>query len=132
MQPGKPQGFGTVGEDEIPIVTLPGNPVSSYISFEHVRAAGDPQADGPTAVRPARRPRPCSPTACARRTAGGSSSAATLSVVDGRVAVTPVGGHGSHLIGDLAESNALIVVPEAVTSVDAGETVTVLPLDEEF
>ena len=34
MQPGKPQGFGVVGEDRIPIFTLPGNPVSSYISFE--------------------------------------------------------------------------------------------------
>ena len=34
MQPGKPQGFGIVGEDETPIFTLPGNPVSSYVSFE--------------------------------------------------------------------------------------------------
>ena len=34
MQPGKPQGFGTVGEDDTPIFTLPGNPVSSYVSFE--------------------------------------------------------------------------------------------------
>ena len=34
MQPGKPQGFGVVGEDETPIFTLPGNPVSSFISFE--------------------------------------------------------------------------------------------------
>ena len=34
MQPGKPQGFGTVGPDSTPIITLPGNPVSSYVSFE--------------------------------------------------------------------------------------------------
>ena len=34
MQPGKPQGFGVVGEDRTPIFTLPGNPVSAYISFE--------------------------------------------------------------------------------------------------
>src|SRR4249919_1989810 len=34
MQPGKPQGFGVVGDDEVPVVTLPGNPVSAYISFE--------------------------------------------------------------------------------------------------
>ena len=34
MQPGKPQGFGVVGEDATPIFTLPGNPVSSYVSFE--------------------------------------------------------------------------------------------------
>ena len=34
MQPGKPQGFGHVGEDGTPIFALPGNPVSSYVSFE--------------------------------------------------------------------------------------------------
>ena len=34
MQPGKPQGFGHVGEDRTPIFALPGNPVSAYVSFE--------------------------------------------------------------------------------------------------
>ena len=34
MQPGKPQGFGVMGDDEVPIFTLPGNPVSAYVSFE--------------------------------------------------------------------------------------------------
>jgi molybdopterin molybdotransferase len=34
MQPGKPQGFGVIGEDDTPIFTLPGNPVSAYVSFE--------------------------------------------------------------------------------------------------
>ena len=47
-------------------------------------------------------------------------------------AVTPVGGHGSHLIGDLAQSDALVVVPEGVSRVPAGEQVQVLRLDEEF
>jgi molybdopterin molybdotransferase len=46
--------------------------------------------------------------------------------------VTPVGGHGSHLMGDLATANALIVVPEDTTSVLAGDQVQVLRLDEEF
>ena len=44
--------------------------------------------------------------------------------------MTPVGGHGSHLIGDLARSDALVVVPEGVGSVPAGEQVQVLRLDE--
>ena len=34
MQPGMPQGFGTIGDDATPIFTLPGNPVSSFVSFE--------------------------------------------------------------------------------------------------
>jgi len=131
MQPGKPQGFGTIGDDEVPIVTLPGNPVSAYISFEqfvlpairklmgrspYVR----PEAD---AVLTHSMPSPDGRRQYAR---------GTLSVVDGHLAVTPVGTQGSHMIGDLAESDALIVVPESVTSVEAGETVTVIPLDEEF
>ena len=33
MQPGMPQGFGMLGPDRTPIFTLPGNPVSAYVSF---------------------------------------------------------------------------------------------------
>ena len=46
--------------------------------------------------------------------------------------MSPVGGPGSHLVGDLAQANALIVVPTDTTSLDAGATVTVVPLDREF
>jgi molybdopterin molybdotransferase len=46
--------------------------------------------------------------------------------------VTPVGGHGSHLMGDLSDSNALIVVPEEVTSVTPGQHAQVLVLDRDF
>ncbi len=131
MQPGKPQGFGTIGDDEVPIVTLPGNPVSSYISFEQFVLPAIRKLMGRTPyVRPGAdavlthaMPSPADKRQFAR---------GTLSIVDGHLAVTPVGTQGSHMIGDLAESDALIVVPESVTSVEAGETVTVLPLDEEF
>ncbi|OBG47524.1 gephyrin-like molybdotransferase Glp, partial [Mycolicibacterium fortuitum] len=35
MQPGMPQGAGTLGgPDGVPIITLPGNPVSALVSFE--------------------------------------------------------------------------------------------------
>ncbi len=34
MQPGMPQGFGIVGRDSTPILTLPGNPVSAFVSFQ--------------------------------------------------------------------------------------------------
>ena len=34
MQPGKPQGFGLIGDDRTAIFTLPGNPVSAYVSFQ--------------------------------------------------------------------------------------------------
>jgi molybdopterin molybdotransferase len=131
MQPGKPQGFGLVGDDRVPIVTLPGNPVSSYISFEQFVLPAIRKMMGRSPYT--------RPEAEALLTHGlGSPSGrrmfarGSLSMVDGRLAVTPVGPQGSHLIGDLAESDALVVVPEDVTWVEAGETVTVLPLDEEF
>jgi molybdopterin molybdotransferase len=40
-----------------------------------------------------------------------------------------VGGPGSHLIGALAASDALIIVPEEATSLAAGDEVQMLSLD---
>ncbi|MFC4782962.1 molybdotransferase-like divisome protein Glp [Nocardioides sp. MAHUQ-72] len=131
MQPGKPQGFGVVGEDRTPIFTLPGNPVSSYISFEMFVLPAIRRLMGKTPVS--------RPTTRARLTRAISSPAGRRQFVRGEYAVdgggpyvSPVGGHGSHLIGDLASSNALVVVPEDVTSVPAGEQVQVLLLDQDF
>ncbi|GAA1796046.1 molybdopterin molybdotransferase MoeA [Nocardioides hankookensis] len=131
MQPGKPQGFGHIGEDRTPIFTLPGNPVSSYVSFEQFVLPALRKLMGLTPyVRP---------TVAARLTHAISSPdgreqlvRAEYGVGAGGAYATPVGGHGSHLIGDLASSNALVVVPADVTAVAAGEQVQVLRLDEEF
>ena len=57
MQPGKPQGFGVIGEDGTPIFTLPGNPVSAYVSFEVFVLPGAAPDDGQAArtrARPSR------------------------------------------------------------------------------
>jgi molybdopterin molybdotransferase len=131
MQPGKPQGFGHVGEDRVPIFTLPGNPVSSYISFEQFVLPAIRKLMGHRVHT--------RPTVAARLTHPLRSPEGRRQLVratwqrdGGEVTVTPVGGAGSHLIGDLAQSDALVVVPEEVTSVAAGETVQVLRLDEEF
>jgi molybdopterin molybdotransferase len=131
MQPGKPQGFGHVGDDRTPIFTLPGNPVSSYVSFEQFVVPAIRKLMGRTPyVRP---------TVTARLTHAISSPEGRRQMVRAEYGVdargayaSPVGGHGSHLIGDLASSNALVVVPEDVTSVEAGGQVQVLRLDEEF
>jgi molybdopterin molybdotransferase len=131
MQPGKPQGFGLVGEERVPIFTLPGNPVSSYVSFEAFVLPAIRKLMGRTPYsRPTTRARlthPISSPEGRRQFVRGS-----YEVDRGGPFVSPVGGHGSHLIGDLAGSNALIVVPEDVTSVTAGEQVQVALLDEDF
>jgi len=131
MQPGKPQGFGFVGEDSTPIITLPGNPVSSYVSFE---AFVLPAIRRMMGKAPYRRP-----MVRALATKGLSSIpgrrqfARAIFEIDGMGAhATPVGGHGSHLMGDLSDANALIVLAEDVTAVRAGEQVQVLVLDRDF
>lgn len=131
MQPGKPQGFGFVGEDRTPIFTLPGNPVSSYISFQLFVLPALRKMMG---ITPWSRP-----VASARLTRAVTSPPGRRqflrgdhTVEAGGATVSPVGGPGSHLVGDLASSNALIVVPEDVTSLAAGARVDVLPLDLDY
>jgi molybdopterin molybdotransferase len=131
MQPGKPQGFGFVGEDATPIFTLPGNPVSSYVSFEVFVVPALRRMMGRLPYR--------RPLVRAITHQGISSAPGKRQFVRGRFEidnmgahVTPVGGHGSPLVGDLAEANALIVVPEDTTRVDPGSQVQVLVLDREF
>jgi molybdopterin molybdotransferase len=128
MQPGKPQGWGTIGPDDTPIITLPGNPVSSYVSFEvFVR----PIIRRMLGVEPLHRPvvRAVSTEALTSPAGKRQYARAFLSVEEGRYVVRPVGGEGSHLVGHLAQANAFIVVPEAVTEVAAGSAVEVMVLE---
>jgi molybdopterin molybdotransferase len=135
MQPGKPQGFGLVGtgpgDRQVPIVTLPGNPVSSYISFEVFVLPAIRTLMGLTPVS--------RPLEDARLTHGVGSPEGRRQFLRGRAGtdgqgpyVEPVGGAGSHLIGALAEANCLIVVPEQTTELSQGDRVQVLMLDSLF
>ena len=47
MRPGMPQGCGVVGRSRTPVVTLPGNPVSSFVSFHVFVLPGAAAARGP-------------------------------------------------------------------------------------
>ncbi|MYT30999.1 MULTISPECIES: gephyrin-like molybdotransferase Glp [unclassified Streptomyces] len=127
MQPGKPQGFGLIGPDRIPLLALPGNPVSSYVSFElFVRPVirtlmGHPEVHRRTARARLTEPLGSSPRGRRQFLRG------THDPVAGTV--TPVGGSGSHLIRAMARADALIVVPEDTTDLPADATVEVIPLD---
>ncbi len=130
MQPGMPQGFGTLGADATTIFTLPGNPVSSMVSFEvFVRPVLRKLAGEASLHRH-------SVTAVAAH--GWASPHGkrqyVRAVLDRRPqgedsTVTPVGGQGSHLVADLAEASCLAVVPEEVTQVRAGDRLTCMLLD---
>jgi molybdopterin molybdotransferase len=125
MQPGMPQGFGVVGPDQTPILTLPGNPVSAFVSFwlfgRPALAALQGLAPQP---QPARRARLTSPV---RSPQDRRSYLRGVLRPDGAT-VTPLSGQGSHQLGALARANALIVVPEEVASMAAGEVADVISL----
>jgi molybdopterin molybdotransferase len=127
MQPGMPQGFGLVG-DGVPIFTLPGNPVSAYVSFQLFVV---PALDAFQTLHPKRiAQRQAVLTAPARSPANKRSFLrGILDQQAGQVAqVTPVSGQASHQLASLALANALIIVPEAVTALEAGAVVDVLEL----
>jgi molybdopterin molybdotransferase len=128
MQPGKPQGFGTIGPDSTPIITLPGNPVSSYVSFEVfvrpvIRKMLGVEPLGRTMVRAVTKDAMTSPEGLRQ------FARAWLDVEEGRYVVRPVGGPGSHLVGDLAQANAFVVIPEDVTEIPAGGAADVMVLE---
>jgi molybdopterin molybdotransferase len=129
MQPGGPQGAGRLalgGSGEVGVVTLPGNPVSSHVSFEvfvrpALRAAlGHPHPERPvvraTLAEPLRSPQ-------GKR----QFRRGVLDAVTGRV--REVGTAGSHLIGALAKAECLIVLSEDVSEAPAGAPVEVWLLD---
>jgi molybdopterin molybdotransferase len=128
MQPGKPQGFGVVGEDRTPIFTLPGNPVSAYVSFEMFVAPALRKLTGRAEIG---RVLTTATMQASLRSMPGKQQLvrARAEIGANGVRVTPVGGAGSHLIAGLAQADALIVLAEGVTRVDTGDQVPVLLLD---
>lgn len=131
MQPGKPQGFGTVFEEETPIITLPGNPVSAYVSFEVFVLPAIRRLMGRT---PFRRPMVHAVLAAdvASKVGFRQYVRGHFEVTHRGAKVTPILGHESHRIGALAKANALIVVGEDETALNMGDTVRTLVLDRPF
>jgi molybdopterin molybdotransferase len=135
MQPGMPQGFGVLGrggasaqggagtERGVPLFTLPGNPVSAYVSFQlFVRPALAALQGASDLALPAVRAALTEP---ARSPAGRRSY--LRGVLSGGQ-VTPLSGQQSHQVASLGRANCLIIVPEQETRLPAGETVDVLVL----
>jgi len=155
MQPGMPQGFGTIavapaaaqeephrrrfrrdpygtaepaegaGPEQVPIFTLPGNPVSAYVSFQVFArpAIGALQAYDGLGLESVQ----AGLTAPLRSPPGRRSF--LRGVLDrSRGRVTPLTGQGSHQVATLGKANALIVVPEWVVQMAEGDAAEVLVL----
>jgi molybdopterin molybdotransferase len=120
MQPGMPQGAGRF--QGVPVVTLPGNPVSSYVSFEvFLRPAIRAAMGHPDVTRPIVR----APLSASLDSPAGKRQfrRGQLDAVAGTVAAW--GGPGSHLLSWLAGADCMIVIGEDVTHLEAGDEVEV-------
>jgi len=129
IKPAKPFAFGVVerGGRAVPVFGLPGNPVSSLVSFELLarpalrQMAGHADLDRPRVVAVADEP-------MARRSDGKTHFARVrCEYVDGAYRVRSAGGQGSHQLAAMANADALAVLPDG-DGVLAGETVDVLLL----
>lgn len=123
MQPGMPQGAGRVGE--VPVVCLPGNPVSALTSFEaFLRPALRAAVGHPVPARPVVRAvlgEPLTPPPGKRqlRRARLDRAAGT---------VTPWGPPGSGFLGWFSGADALVDLPADGGRVEAGALVDVWDL----
>lgn len=114
MQPGGPQA--TAVFEGTPVVCFPGNPVSTQISFEvFVAPLLRAVAGVPEAVRENR-----NLDAAVTSVAGKRQFLRGLATSSG---VTLVAGPSSHLVAALAASDLLVIVPEEVTELAAGDIV---------
>jgi molybdopterin molybdotransferase len=128
MRPGMPQGFGLVGPRQTPIITLPGNPLSSLVSF-HVFVV--PALRKLAGQDPAGASQFAAVAGAAWRSVRSKTefSRVVVEPVEGGLPrVRPFGGQGSHAVGALAESTALAIVPVEVTEVSEGMPLTCIPL----
>jgi len=127
MKPGMPQVRGRVGR--VPVVGLPGNPVSAFVSFEVFARPAIRKLQGrrdvarPTITAIAGEPLTAPPH---KR----GYVRVSLSREAGRWVATPTGAQGSNLITSIARADALAVVPEDVTEIEKGDEVVVQLLVE--
>jgi len=126
IRPGSPLTFGLL--DGRPFWGLPGNPVSAMVTFE-------------VFLRPALRKmmghrNPETPRVMARARKAISSSADLTHFYRVRLTRVPgdlpevelTGPQGSGILTSMSNAHALLVIPEGVTEVEAGETVEVIPV----
>ncbi len=127
IKPAKPMAFGTL--DGTPIFGLPGNPVSSMVSFELFARPGLRLMRG-LAIEDAHRPRVMGTADEAlRRGPDGKTHFARVEVrwQDGQAFFRSAGGQGSHQLSAMAAAQGLAVLPDG-PGVDAGDQAELLLL----
>ncbi|MEE9417358.1 MAG: gephyrin-like molybdotransferase Glp [Acidimicrobiales bacterium] len=126
IKPAKPLAFGFV--NEMPVFGLPGNPVSSMVSYELfarpalLKMAGNSELERPIVMAVADED--------LRRHPDGKTHFARVIVhyEDDTYRARTAGGQGSHQLTAMAYANALAVLPDG-DGASAGETIRVMLLE---
>jgi molybdopterin molybdotransferase len=129
MKPGRPMAFGTIGDK--PVFGLPGNPVSSMVSFE--------QFVRPSLLKMMGHRRLFRPIIEAilkedihKESGRRHFMRAFVSYESDRYFVSTTGDQGSGILWSMVKANGLIMIPEGKGVVSAGEKVQVQLLDRSF
>ncbi|MBI4790229.1 MAG: molybdopterin molybdotransferase MoeA [Chloroflexi bacterium] len=129
MKPGKPLAFGVLrGKKDVPLLGLPGNPVSAMMSFEiFARPAiltmlGKTRFERPTVQAVLEE----SVTNTANRR---NFIRVRVEKRDGGYVARTTGEQGSGILTSVSRANGLLVIPEDVTLVRAGDRVDIQMLD---
>lgn len=133
IKPGMPNYFGTwkrKGARGRPVLVfgLPGNPVAALLSYHQFAKPALRRMMGEQAL-PDRAFRAVLQGELTKKAGRLEWVRAVARPMDGTWTVTPVGGRGSHMVGGLAQANALIVFPADATHLEAGQQVTVESLE---
>ncbi len=129
MKPGKPLAFGVLhGKKPVPLLGLPGNPVSALVSFEVFARPAILKMLGKTKFG--------RPTVRAVMQEDVENSADRRNFIrvhveksGDRLVAKSTGEQGSGILTSVARANGLLVVPEDVKRVRAGETVDIQMVD---
>jgi molybdopterin molybdotransferase len=126
MKPGKPLAFGLLSGG-VPLIGLPGNPVSAMVSFEQFARPAILKMLGHTDLaKPEVR-------AVLDEPVSNSGRRGFIRVIvaqkDGRYHARTTGEQGSGVLTSMSKANGLAIIPEGTTHVEKGREVTVQMLD---
>lgn len=130
MRPGKPLAFGVLGQGErvVPHLGLPGNPVSSMVTFEQfarpaiLKMMGKKNLAKPTITA-------VSESRFENKSGNRFFARAVVTERQGRYFARITGPQGSGILTSMAQANGLMVIPEDCPVLEVGQEVAVQMLD---
>jgi molybdopterin molybdotransferase len=131
MRPAKPLAFGHLrieGDEVVPLLGLPGNPVSAMVAFEMFAR---PAIRSMLGRRPSPRPAVEGELTGPIYNEDGRRVYARVQVVtrNGTYYATPTGPQGSNILTSMSRANGLAICPEDIPTKQAGDRVRIIMLD---